>query len=782
MTMYVLQHDEEVVSIPRLKVLQNTVRLLNPDFGRQQMREKQQWYAKMGYQTNHERTPSLPMNTLLDLSKFVTFHNEAAEEQLWEWFSAQVYELLLKKERDSLIVRVNQRFDLHKVVAACEGYHRYAGGVGQPADYPVLRLCWALLLRYLCGWSLRIVEEQMRVNLLVRWCTRFALQEQTPDHSTLARFENWVRAHALDVLFVAVLEQIDVDFPDDARKLLCGDTFGVYANVADVSLTTLLRQSCRRLLLALETTLPAAYAACMAQIDLTALFGADDERPEQHLTPAARDERTLVTAIAATHCLDVVLPIVSQQTGSNAEATDQRDLRKWCDVVKKILADEFTDKPLPAPKPAKPAKPAKPSAAAKRGDAAPVAPPAPLPPTQEETEPITALTSLPLAAEEVAALPTSAICSAQRPIDVQVEEVAAPPTSAICSAQDSVEVQVEEVAAPPAPAPTDSLPSAQHGVILTASPQPATTTDAKPPALRRCTDDERGEYRIISATDTDATIRKHGKSVIPGYNAAILASANFVRDVEVYTGATPDGSTVAPSAATHLEQFGFAPERLVYDRAAGTPKHIADVHHASDGQTQLVARQIQHGQRNGRFAPTDFTRSANGLTCPNGVVSTTAYRSGAGDGFHFRFTASQCQGCPLMELCRKPDAKAGGHRTAFISDHALLHEAELAYLDTPAAKADFSFRANVERHIAALTLHNGARRAKVRGLDKVHFQLTMAATAYNLKRWHVMTLEQERQGCDAAQNTGDCETDSVCALPQRRKETSLCASALSPPA
>lgn len=309
------------------------------------------------------------------------------------------------------------------------------------------------------------------------------------------------------------------------------------------------------------------------------------------------------------------------------------------------------------------------------------------------------------------------------------------------------------------------------------------TPAAISPTLRRCTADERGEYRIISAVDTDATVRKHGKSVIPGYNAALLASANFVRGVTVYTGATPDGATVAPSVATHVEQFGFAPERLVYDRAAGTAKQMADVRRASDGQTQLVARQIRHAPNDGRFAISDFSHSSGGLTCPNGVVSTTAYRSGAGDGFHYRFTASQCQGCPLWEQCRKPDAKADSHRTVFISDHALLHEADLAYLDTPAAKADFSFRANIERHIAALTQHNGARRAKVRGLHKVNFQLTMAATAYNLKRWHTLTLEQERRTRLTAQDAipSEGETDTTLFLTKRRKERSLCPSAHSPP-
>ena len=100
---------------------------------------------------------------------------------------------------------------------------------------------WALLLRGLYSWSYRELEEAMRENLVVRWCTHCALQDETPDHTTLCRFEHWVRKQGLEVMFVAVLEQIDEDFPDEARVRQCGDTYGMQANVADVSLTTLLR-------------------------------------------------------------------------------------------------------------------------------------------------------------------------------------------------------------------------------------------------------------------------------------------------------------------------------------------------------------------------------------------------------------------------------------------------------------------------------------------------------------------------------------------------------------
>ena len=40
-------------------------------------------------------------------------------------------------------------------------------------------------------------RSQIRVNLLVRWCTHFALQEQTPDHSTLAHFETRLQSQTL---------------------------------------------------------------------------------------------------------------------------------------------------------------------------------------------------------------------------------------------------------------------------------------------------------------------------------------------------------------------------------------------------------------------------------------------------------------------------------------------------------------------------------------------------------------------------------------------------------
>jgi len=54
------------------------------------------------------------------------------------------------------------------------------------------------------------------------------------------------------------------------------------------------------------------------------------------------------------------------------------------------------------------------------------------------------------------------------------------------------------------------------------------------------------------------------------------------------------------------------------------------------------------------------------------------------------------------------------------------------------------FRATIERIIAALVRYNGARRASGYGLRNADFQVRMAALAFNIKRWAVLTKAKEK--------------------------------------
>lgn len=132
------------------------------------------------------------------------------------------------------------------------------------------------------------------------------------------------------------------------------------------------------------------------------------------------------------------------------------------------------------------------------------------------------------------------------------------------------------------------------------------------------------------------------------------------------------------------------------------------------------------------FGPHDFSLSEDGftLTCPNGRCSSRRYRSGSADGWTFRFIAPQCQGCPLLKACRGAVKSPTTHREVFISDYWPEHGQLVAYAQTDEFKQDMKLRPQVERVIAGLVIHNGARYARFRGLVKVDFQVKMAATIY----------------------------------------------------
>lgn len=289
-------------------------------------------------------------------------------------------------------------------------------------------------------------------------------------------------------------------------------------------------------------------------------------------------------------------------------------------------------------------------------------------------------------------------------------------------------------------------------------------------SARQATDQERGRFVLGSTVDPEATFRKHGKRVDLGYNIHVAASEAFVREIFATTGAVPDASGVAALLA-HQQAAGFPlPKKLIYDRAAGSAKTFQAVHRASGGQTQLVAALIDHSKGKERFGPLDFTLNEDGsLTCPGGQTTTKAYRSNSADGWTYRFSAQQCQGCPFWDQCRGPrpatpetesgeattadtpapskkrrGPKPNSHRQVFISAYRSLQRQAIRYTQSDAFKEDMKRRPAIERIIAALVRYNGARRAHSIGLAKADDQVRMAATAFNLKRWLVLTLAREK--------------------------------------
>lgn len=250
---------------------------------------------------------------------------------------------------------------------------------------------------------------------------------------------------------------------------------------------------------------------------------------------------------------------------------------------------------------------------------------------------------------------------------------------------------------------------------------------------------QRGIQRLASAVDRQASFRKHGDDPATlGANAVISTTATRIRACCALTGATSDSE--APIAALAQQRAAGLPlpAEVVMDQAGGWGKTRARVHAVSEGQTRLTARVPQSGGADpNRFSLGDFVvdPERSRCTCPNGVVSTKAYPSGAGDGVHFRFLASQCRGCPLWNQCRAPDAKPNGQRAVFISDyHALIREAA-RFNQTAQGRELLAGRWQVEPVIAFLVRYQGMRRARRVGLAAAQCQLYQACAVRNLLLW-----------------------------------------------
>ena len=592
------------------------------------------------------------------------------------WLNEWVYADLLKQAPDELLVKLQKHLDCAPIEQACAGY-QHASGPGAPPTHSIACLVRATLVGALYHWSLRELEHQIRFNLIVKWFVGYAFFERGPDHCTLERFELWVCQYQHRTYFDTVLCQIDVDFPDDRQALQRGDTFAVRANAAREELGDLIGHTCQCALRALLAVAPDLQPQIQVQLQAPAVRGPASDPHAFRLNLAERARRLQTRVEAAQACAGWVQTMLA--TRANLSAADRASVTVWLQRLEKIWADELTfSTPLVAAIPQ-----ADPAAAV--GLAHPRGP------------------TLPGGSAEAQ------------------EAMPAPEPEQTLSTSASTAPALDPAAAP-TPGP---------GVA------PVETTTA----LTITVATHKGAYRLGSATDPEATYRVHGLGAEKtefGYNTQLLTSNDFVRAIEAYTGACPDGPTLAPVLQAQYDHQGFFPAKLVYDSAAGFGKVYAQVAQATQGRTQLVAPLIAFDKRTDRFAPEAFELAPDGqnLTCPHGRTTNIVYRHGlAEEGRLFRFASQVCRDCPLWAQCRPHPLGSRAVRQVFISDYRPHTTAARAYALTATFTTEMRQRASVERLVAALVRYNGARRARRRGLRKTDFQMKQSAVAYNLKKW-----------------------------------------------
>jgi hypothetical protein len=129
--------------------------------------------------------------------------------------------------------------------------------------------------------------------------------------------------------------------------------------------------------------------------------------------------------------------------------------------------------------------------------------------------------------------------------------------------------------------------------------------------------EDKGAFRLGSATDPEATYRVHGEKKSDfGYNVNVAVTDHFVREINAATGAQPDVTGVPTLITEQIAHHDLQPTKFLYDAAAGTGKARAVFQAATGGYTQLVAPipPSALGKNPTRFTPEQFTVSADDTT------------------------------------------------------------------------------------------------------------------------------------------------------------------------
>jgi hypothetical protein len=260
----------------------------------------------------------------------------SADAFLNQVFGECLFADLLKRCDNHLLVKLAKHLDFDPVEIACASY-RHSDGPGTQTFYPVSILVRCLLVEYLYGLSLRLLEQRLHSDLLVRWFVGLPAFGDVPTYSTLERFELWVGRHQRRIYQDTVLKQIDACFPQSRKLSQIGDTYAMIANAAEEELITRLRHTTDCLLREAVETMSTSLTCTVSDFAWHKLFGVPKEKLGCLLDKKERHQRIEAVVFAAQELHQRFTATL--QAYSNQEYPE---VRLWVGYLGKIIHDDVT--------------------------------------------------------------------------------------------------------------------------------------------------------------------------------------------------------------------------------------------------------------------------------------------------------------------------------------------------------------------------------------------------------------------------------------------------------
>jgi hypothetical protein len=244
----------------------------------------------------------------------------------------------------------------------------------------------------------------------------------------------------------------------------------------------------------------------------------------------------------------------------------------------------------------------------------------------------------------------------------------------------------------------------------------------------------------VSTTDPDAAWAvKSGPATLGYYNNYLVdTTSRVILSVEPTPACFRQETLAARRMLERVSHFGVRPLNLAADKAYGSGEFLAWLLER-DIQPHIPVIDRRH-QTQGHFTREHFRYEPkeNAYYCPEGKSLRYRGQSRRSQGFIYRATEAQCQGCQQKKLCTP-----GRFRKLFVHWQEPARQAARALAGTPAYKHSQRARYKVEALFAELKQQIKLRRVRLRRLWNVAEQFHLAATAQNLKRL-VRHLDQKR--------------------------------------
>jgi transposase len=243
----------------------------------------------------------------------------------------------------------------------------------------------------------------------------------------------------------------------------------------------------------------------------------------------------------------------------------------------------------------------------------------------------------------------------------------------------------------------------------------------------------RRSRQIISAHDPEM---RHGRKTnarrFTGYKLHVAADAQtpVVTAITISPGNEHDGHHAA--ALVEQQPPSRRPERVIGDTAYGNIevreqleqraiRVLAPLHTTSSPKTELIPK--------GEF---QIDLDQHTVTCPQGTTAKIYKLRPSGPSANgtrvARFTAVDCEHCPLRERCAPT-----GKREIRISRREDLRQAALAQLADPAERDHLKrTRPRIERLLGLIVYRYHARTSRYNGAHKTELQAVWTATLVNL--------------------------------------------------